>query len=479
MNFLYRKRLEYIFIVILSMTFNLGVAQKQWSLTECIEMAVDNNLQMVAIENNLENAGIAVRQSLHARYPSLSAGINLGNNYGRTVDPTSNSFITQSILSNTMSLNSGILLFNGFRITNSIDQARLNSNAFMKDKEQMKRDITLNVATAYLNILFAKENKSIAENQLAQTLAQKSFVEKLIRVGNSPENAIFDIDAQIALNEQNLVTSSNNLELGLLTLRQLMRLDAFMPFDIVTPKVNVNADFLSLLTIDELMEKAFRNQVGLEASEIRIAVAKKGEKIAGAGFYPTLSAGLSLGTNFSNRFQQIDRFEDRLVEQTIILQGNPVTIGVNQSIPVFSSIPYFDQLDNNLSYGFGVNLSVPIYSNYNVAASKARAVIGTKNAENNFEIQKDNLKVTVTQSYTEAKAAKARYDAAAKTFKAQSNVYKNAQKRFETGNLNTFELVRLKTAYETSQINVLIAEYDLFFRLKVLDFYLGNPIEIK
>ncbi|MFZ1705667.1 MAG: TolC family protein [Saprospiraceae bacterium] len=454
-------------------------SQKQWTLLECINMAVDNNLQMVAMENNIDNGVINLKQSIHSQFPGLQGGINLGNNFGRTVDPTSNSFITQSILSNGFSLNSSMVLFNGFSIRNTIDQAKLNNTALYKDREQLKRDIVLNVSTAYLNVLFAKENISIAENQLEQTINQRDFVLRMIQVGNSAENAIFDVDAQIAQNEQNLVTAKNSLELGKLTLRQAMRLDPSIPFDITTPSVTINTDMLDILTMDELTKSAFQNQVGLEASRLRIAVAEKGEKIAQAGFYPSLGIGGSLSSNFSNRFNQIKRFDEIILEQDIIFNGQEVTIGFPQSVPVFESIPYFDQLNNNLSYGFGLSLNIPIYSNNNIKAAKGRAEIATKTAANNYEIAKDNLKVTVTQSYTEAKAAKARFDASEKTFKAQQAVYDNAIKRFESGAINSFELVRVKSVFETAQTNFLIARYDLYFRLKVLDFYMGKPLNIE
>ncbi|MBK6563800.1 MAG: TolC family protein [Saprospiraceae bacterium] len=480
MNFLYRRLSGYILIVILSMTLNVATAQKKWSLMECVQMALDNNLQMVAVENNLELAEINLRQSQHARYPSLSGSVNLNNSFGRTVDPTTNSFINQSFLSNGLSLNSGVLLFNGFRINNTISQSRLNALASKKDINQLERDITLNVATAFLNVIFAKENITINENQLEQSIAQRELMQKMIRVGNSPENAIFDLDAQVAQNEQNLVTARNNLELANLTLRQLIRLDPAIPFDIQVPDIEVDKDLYTLLSIEELTENAFRNQPSLEASKLRINVAEKGEKIAEAGFYPTLSAGGSLITNFSNRFQQPSgNYFDTLIKQEIIFNGQPVFIESKQQIPIFESIPYFNQLNNNFSYGVGLNLSIPIYSNYSVRAAKSRAVVTTNNAKNNYEILKDNIKVTVAQSYAEAKAAKSRFEAAEKTFQAQSNVYNNALKRFETGNLNSYDLVRFKTLYETAQTNVLIAKYDLFFRYKVLDFYLGKPIVIK
>lgn len=467
-----------IIAAILCLPF-MGKSQKQFSLQECVNMAIEQNLQLESMDYNVENAEILLKQSRHVRYPNLSFGGNLGNNFGRTIDPTSNAFSTESILSNSFSLSSGVLLFNGFRINNTIEQSKLNTLAWKKDRQQLERDISLNVASAYLNVLFAKENITIAENQLTQTISQRESIEKMIRIGNSPENAIFDLDAQVAQNEQNVVTARNSLDLSLLTLRQLMRLDVNTPLDILTPPVSVEDDYLSLVTYDEILEKGLQNQVGLEAARLRIDAAKSGEKIAEAGYYPSLSMGFNLVSNFSNRFQQVERYESRQIDQDIVFNGQNVTIGFIQDVPVFSPIPYFEQMNNNLSYGIGLSLNVPIYSNYSVKGAALRSKISTATAKNNYEIQKDNVKVTVTQSYAEAKAARARYDAAMKSLTAQERVYNASLKRFETGGLNSYDLVRFKTLYDTAESNALIAKYDLFFRLKVLDFYLGRPIIIE
>ena len=456
-----------------------AMAQKQYNLRECVNIAIEQNRQLLSMDYNVENAELSLKQSRHARYPNLNFSANLSNNFGRTIDPTSNAFITQSILSNGFNLSSGVLLFNGFRIQNTIEQSKHSTLAWKKDREQLERDISLNVASAYLNVLFAKENIAIAEKQLAQTISQRELVEKMIRIGNSPDNAIFDLDAQVAQNEQSAVTARNSLDLAMLTLRQLMRLDPNIPLDIVTPPVTITPDYLSVVTFDEILEKGLANQVGLEAARLRVDAAMSGEKVAAAGYYPSISAGGNLVSNFSNRFQQVAGYETRQIDQEIIFNGQNVTIGFVQEVPLFEPIPYLNQLNNNLSYGVGVSLSMPIYSNYSVRASAQRAKINTATAQNNYEIQRDNAQVTITQAYTEARAAQARYDASMKSLAAQEKVYDAASKRFETGALNSYDLVRFKTLLDNAQSNALIAKYDLFFRLKVLDFYLGRPIVIE
>lgn len=468
----------YISTVLCFFLFSSLSSQKIWSLEECIVFAIDNNLQAKSVDNNLKLSEIDVIQSKHSRYPSFGLGSNLGWNFGRTIDPTRNEFITQSFFNNGISVNSGVILFNGFRIQNTIDQAIINNQAVRKDQEHIRNDIALNVATAYLNVLFAKENKLNAEVQLNQTIDQKNLLNKLILVGNRPENDILDLDAQIAQNEQNLIVADNNLNISLLTLRQLMRLESSIPFDIVSPIIAIEDSTYNLLEEEEVFQIAIKNQRNIEAANLRIRAAEVGEKIAASAQLPSINTGFSLGTNYSNRGFRIAGFREDIINQDIIFQGQEVEIGFPTTSPIIESTPYFDQISDNLSYGVGVSLNIPIYSNYNIRANKQRAQINTLNAKNNLEILSDNFRSVIMQSFAEAKAAKSRYNAAINTFKAQENLYNNSVKRFEIGALNSFDLVRVKSLMESSEINSLIAKYDYYFRLKVLDFYLGKPLKI-
>jgi len=471
------KRLSAICGVLI-LGLQLVCAQKVWTLEECISRAVEMNIQMQNLNNAVAGSMIDIKQAKNSQFPSLSVSTNLGLNFGRTIDPTRNEFITQTFLSNGLSVNSGVVLFNGFRIRNTIQQTYLNSSAIQKDKEQLERDLALNVATAYLNILFARENLKVVRLQMDQTQQQRQLLERLIAAGTRAPNDIYDLESQLAQNEQNVVIAQNNLESALLLLRQLIRLDPSMPLDIEAPPITIDDAAYALVNYDELFSSAKLFQKNLQAAELRIRAAELSRKIAAAGHFPTIGTGFNIASNYSNRFQQIAGFEETVINQDILFQGQEVTIGFKQNIPYFEPAPYTRQIRDNMFYGVGISLNMPIYNNYAVRAAKQRAALGVLNAKNNMETQMDNLRTSVLQALNESRASRSRYDAAIKNFTAQKNLYENTSKRFEAGSSNSFELARVKSLYEAADLSVLTAKYDYFFRLKILDFYLGRPIQL-
>jgi outer membrane protein len=456
----------------------LGTSQEVWGIEKCISYAIEKSLQIETSLNNLENSELDLNLAKHSRYPNLSASSNVGWNFGRTIDPTRNEFITETFFNNGFGLNTGMTLYNSNKINNRISQASTNNKASLKDVEQTKRDIALNVSSIYLNILFAKENLKNAENQFVLSNEQLIQLKKQIAVGNLPENDVMDIEAQLAMNEQSIVEAKNNLNINFLNLKQLLRLDPDYDLDIKAPELLMFETDPDVLTFNEVYESALKNQAGIHASELRLQSANLGEKIAKADYFPVLSVGGSTRTNYSNKGFSVSGFKDVTSYQDLIINNQEVQVGFKQSVPTFVETPYFDQFKSNLSYAVGFSLSIPIYNNNIVRSGVQRAKLNIKNAKlNNIQL-KENLKITIGQALSDARAAKARYQASAKSSKAQENLYRNAVKRFEIGNLNTFELTRIKTQMETQSVNELISKYEYFFRTKILDFYLGKQIKL-
>lgn len=453
-------------------------AQKAWTLQECVEKAIQENLQVSNGEIAVQSAAIDIVQSRHARLPNLSFNSNVGWNFGRTVDPTQNLFTTETFFSNGSTFSSNVVLFNGNRINNLQKQSLANHQAAQKDLEQVKRDISLQVATIYLNILFAQENIVNAERQLASTQDQLTLLNKQIAVGNLPENNRLEVEAQIAVNEQSIIENQNLLQIQQLNLKQLLRLNLDENIDIVVPKNLESSIDPDLITFEQLFEKAQANQASLFAADWRIQSAVLNEKITRAEALPALLAAGNLRTNYSNKGYNITGYDQTIVEQDIYFNNQSATIGIPQNVPILQQTPFFDQINNNLSYGIGISLNIPIYNNYSIKSNQQRAKLNTEKAKIGYEQALESLKTTVAQAYADAKAAKVRYKATEKTQNAQSMVYLNALKRFELGNTSIFELNRLKALSESAETNYLIAKYDYIFRSRVLDYYLGNPIQI-
>ena len=469
--------LSYVCILSL-LSISPTIAQEKWGLEKCITYALDNSLQVQRSDVNLSSSEIDVNQARHSRYPSLSGSTNVGWNFGRTIDPTNNQFVTETFFNNGFNLSSNVILYNAGKVNNTVKQTINNNKASKKDLEQAKRDIALNVATAYLNILFSKENLQNANTQLALTADQKLLLQKQIAVGNRPENDILDLDAQLATNEQSVVEAENNLMINMLNLKQLLRLEPDYDMDILDPaSIELGTD-PDIITFKEVYDAAVNNQANIAAGELRVQSAMIGEKIAHADLLPRIGAGISSSTNYSNKGITVTGYETVVGYQNIIFYGQSTQIGIEQEVPNFSKKAYFDQFTDNISYGLGVSMSIPIYNNNSARAGIQRAKLNTTSAQLNYTQLKETLKITIGQALSDAKAAKSRFQATNKTLLAQKNLYENAVKRFEIGNMNAFELTRLKTQMETSSVNLLIAKYDYLFKTKVLDFYLGKPIKL-
>ncbi|MFT4533096.1 MAG: outer membrane protein [Saprospiraceae bacterium] len=466
----------FLLLVFLSVA---GQSQENWSLQRCIEHAIENNLSIEQAELGVQFADIDVTQAKHNKYPTLNASSSLNNNFGRSIDPVTNDFITQSFVSNNVGLQTGVTIFNGFRIANSLKQAKIDQNASLSDLDQSKRDISLAVANNYLSALFADENLAIAKSQLETSNEQLSQTDKLINAGVRPANESLDILAQIAANEQQVIAAENSKVISLLGLKRLLRLEPNVSMVLEIPSnVNVESD-PDILTFSDVYNSALQSQPNVKAGNLRIESARMGEKISKSGIMPRVSAFGSVGSNYNNKAQKFENFNDILIDTDVVINGDPATLGQLRSIPLsVSDNPYFNQLEENLSYGVGLSLNVPIYNNYSARLGIERSKLNVLNAENQNEQLKEQLKTTVQQALADARASKRKLNASEKSVDASNASFNNAEKRFNAGTINTFEYVTIKNALAQAEVNAVIAKYEYLFALKIIDFYMGKPIKL-
>ncbi len=456
-----------------------GQAQEKWSLQRCIEYALENNLTIEQAELGVQNADISVTQAKHNRYPTLNASSSLNKNFGRSIDPVTNDFISQSFVGNNISLQSGVTLFNGFRIANSLKQAKIDQVASKYDLDQSKRDISLAVANNYLSGLFADENLAIANTQLETSKEQLVQTEKLINAGLRPANESLDILAQIANNEQQVIAAENSKVIALLGLKRLLRLEPEVDMVLEVPTdVTVESD-PDLLTFTDVYNSALQSQPNVKAGDARIESARMGEKISKSGTMPRLTAFGSVQSNYNDQAPLFEDFMDVLVPSDVVINGENAVLSELRSIPtVISEKPYFTQVDENLSYGVGLSLNVPIYNNYTARLGMERAKINILNTENQNAQLKEQLKTTVQQVLADAKAAKRRLNATQRSVEASKASFDNADKSFNAGTINTFQYVTLKNALAQAEVNAVIAKYEYLFALKIIDFYMGKPLKL-
>ncbi len=469
-------------IVLATLFLHPGLAQAQeataWSLEDCIHHALENNLRIKQQKLSVELARESLRQSQSNRLPSLNANASHNYNFGRTLDPITNEFITERVRGNNFSLSSGVTLFSGFQISNSIKRDRYELEASRYNVEALENDISLAVASAYLQILFNKELLENTINQLEVTRQQVARTIRLVEAGTLARGSLLTIQAQEASEELQLVNAENQLRTAYLDLMQLLDLQDTKGFEIEVPDIEIELSETVAFSPLQLFETATQIQPDIRSAELSVSIAEKGHKIARGGFSPSLSLSGGLGTGYS---------EARL-EIAEVIAADPRQIGQTASgeavfAPSFNyktqTIPFMDQLEENLNRSIGFNLRIPIFNSLQVRSNVGRSKIALENARIQRQIVHDQLFKTIQQAHQDADAALKRYMSTEKNVAALEEAFRYTEERFNVGMVNTIEYNDAKNRLSAAQSEMLQSKYQYVFRVQVLDFYIGNPITLK
>lgn len=471
-------RFLWICFLISGAAFMVQAQEELWTLQRCIDRAEQKNISLNISALDVESADIQGKRAAHSRYPNLNGTASFGYNFGRTIDPTSNEFIATSLGFNSISLNAGMTLFAANRINNSIRQAKVNKEAALATYEQARQDLALQVANLYLNALLAKENLAIAQAQYDNTLNQLKRNRILAREGALNKATLLDFEAEEASQAQNLITAENTLQLALLQLKQALLIPADEAFDIIKPDFQINPSAYEIQASKYVYQSALITQYSIKAAELNLESARFEKRIAQAAFYPSLTLGGNLNSNYSTQGRTL--LGTDLVTQQFPASFNGETgiVSFASPQPIFEDANWATQIDENLGYGFGLQLNVPIYTNYANAASYQLAKISEVRAEKQLNLREQSVRIDVERAVTDLKAASKSYRASERSFEASDVAYQNALKQFELGTISSFDLFNVQQRQQTAQQQLLLAKYDYLFRQKIVDFYLGQPIKL-
>lgn len=456
-------------------------AQDVWTLQQCIQYARDNNLSVKQAEATVRTAQLSERQAKASRLPNVSASFSAGEQFGRTIDPTTNAFSTVAIGQSSVGLNAGVPLFSGGQIHHSVKQASWNLKASEADASQTINNLSLQIAQAYLTILLNQEQLESARERLAQSRRQLDATLKMIDAGSMPRAERYTLDAQIAREEQTVVVAENNLELAFLTLKQLLQLEPDFNLQVERPVFEIPADANpDVLTLSPVYEQALNTQPSVQSAAFRIKAAEEGVKVARSSYWPTVSLGANMNSFYSTAFQKatITQGPDQKITQNVEIGGQIVEVGFFQ--PTFnttlSDVSYLTQLDQNFGQGIGLSINIPIYQNGRVRLGVEQARLGVINAQLQDNQTRQQLKNDIQTAIANARSARLQLVAAQKTVDATRIAYENAQKRHTLGAVNTLELTTAKNNFDIAENDLIIAKYDYLFRLKILDFYQGKSL---
>lgn len=427
----------------------VSLAQRDWDLQKCIDYALENNIQIRQQQTNTDYYGNELKQSKNNRLPYLSGNLSNSFNFGRSLQ-YDNTYADYNSNQTNGSLSANITLWNAMALKKSIDMAGYNLKASLEDLQKAKDDIILNVAAAYLQILFAQELVQVAEDQLAVTNLQIERTRKLVDAGSLAKGSLLEIEAQYAQEELNLVNQQNELQLSYLNLYQLLELPASEHFKIVTPELPVVTANRALLSSIEVFNSAVQNRPEVKSAAFKLGSFREQIGLARSSLYPTLSMGFDYYTSYNNKYEDLE--------------------GVK--------IPFSDQLKNNERYGFGVNMSIPVFNRFQARTEIKNAELQAINQEMELQNTKNVLRKEIEQAYTNALAALKKYIASNKAVESMKEAFRYTEEKFNVGMVNSVEYNQAKNNLTKATSDLAQAKYDYIFRSKILDFYNGVPIEL-
>lgn len=456
-------------------------AQKTlWTLQECVDYALANNLQVKRSELSLELSSIDKRQAKLALLPYANAFISYGYNWGRGIDPVTNQFISSQRNGYTsLGASGGVDIFNGFRLQSSIKQTSAEFEASGEDLRKTRNDVTLDVISLFINVVFNKELLENARLQLASSTQQFERTRKLVAAGALPKSNELNLDAQVATNELNLINQENALNLSLLQLQQALQIPATDNFDVEVPDISAE-DLVLEQTREEIFSIARNTMPEIRSANLRIESTRYGVKASRGNLFPRLSLSGSFNSNYSSasatRFVPDGGFTT--FETGYFVEGTNAPVYSMQPTGSFREIYGFnDQVKDNLYKSVSMTLSIPIFNNLNARANVQRAMISNEQARINAREVENVLRQTVETSYNNALAASKAYNSSLRQVEAREEAFRMVQQRWENGAANYVEYQVAENDLFRARSDLSRGKYEFIFRKKILDFYLGNPLE--
>jgi outer membrane protein len=460
-----------------------GQDGKKWTLEECVEYAHENNLNVQRGELNMRNNEALLRQSQLSRIPTLSMNVFNGWRSGRSIDPTTNTFVTNTFLTNGFNWNSNVMLYNGMQQVNAVRQGRKDMEAAYYDLQKTRNDVALDVVGGYLNVVFARELLENARTQLASTQAQLDQTEKLVEAGSLPVTNLLNLQSELASNEVQVINRENDVQFAMLQLKQFLQIPASEDFDIVTPEFGQQKFEMVPYTAEGVYREALETQPEIKSADLSIESATLGERIARGAQVPRLSLGLSASTNYSDQFQTPtgETQTIQIPSRTIgYLQSDPSMLV--QSIPFQEVVPITEvrgvgsQWIDNRGFNIGFNLAIPIFQGYQIRTGIQQARLQRESAEIAATETKNILRQTIETAYNDAQAASKVFEAAEKQVAALEESFRATERSYNLGAANFLDYQVASNNLFQARSDLVRAKFDYIFKLKILDFYLGNPL---
>ena len=433
-------------ILFAGLLFLQGQAQEKWSLQKCIDYALANNIVVKQCKITTDYQQNELNQAKNNRLPNLNANVSQDYNFGRS-QQLDGTYIARNVASSSFSIGTSAVIFSGNKLNNNIEDQNYSLKKSFEDLQKAKDDLTLNIASEYLEILFAKELIKVAEAQVDQSAKQIERTKDLVTAGKLAEGSLLELEAQKANEELDLVNRQNSLQISLLNLAQLLELESHANFDVEIPELPEIKAETSVIASSGIYEKAVVSRPEIKSAEFQLKSAETQLKIAKSALYPTLSASAGFGDSYYNLINVV---EDK----------------------------FGTQLKNNHGESLGLALSIPIFNQFQNKTNIENSNLQILSKKLELESAKKNLLKEIEQAYTNAVAALKKYNANQVAVQSMQESFRYVDEKYNVGRVNSVEYNDAKSKLAIAESDLIQAKYDFIFRSKILDFYNGIPIQL-
>jgi len=432
------------------------LAQKVWTLEDCINHALEHNIRIKQSYLDVETSEISQLESKLNFLPSLNGQATHSYGWGRSIDLATYNYVDQQSQQSYFDVNSSLTLFNGFQKINTLKQRRSEYLAAKYQSDKIKNDISLNVAGNYLQILFNRELLDNARRQHEISEQQESRTSKLVEAGTLARGSLLEIQAQLANEEVSVVQAENQLNLAFLDLLQLLEIEAETKIEIDNPQLVVK-DAPEMLPVSYIYNTALGVMPEIKTAELNYEATERALAVAKGNRSPSLSMNAGFGTNYSDQIRASNDFND----------------------PLYNDVkPFNDQIKDNRNTTLSFRLSIPIFNGYQASSYISRSNVNLLNANYNLELTKNTLRKNVETAYSDAIAAYKSFQARQKSLKSLNESFKYTEQKFNVGMVNALDYNTAKNQLAIAESDLLSAKYDFIFKLKILEFYLGKTLTL-
>ena len=444
-----------------------------YNLQECIDLALENNLDLKSADLNSQSAEVNFKRSRNALLPTINGSYNIGKASGRSINPFTNTYIDEQLTFSNAGLSLNTTVFNGFRLLNQWKMEKLNWKAAAMEKEDQRLNLILNVTLAYLQVVNTQDLYNIAKNRLQSTQDQLDRLDAMYEeeMGNPAEYR--DFQGLKATDEANMITAKNNFDDATTLLKELLNTQT--NFNVAAIDIPENFDVYNN-SLEEVYDQALENMSIVKAGEFRLQASKKSVAVARANFVPEISFFANLNTNYSSVAQIFNETGSSIIEtgDFVTLGGVDYPVLREQTNFIGEDISYKDQFENNLFSTIGVQVNIPLFNGFESKNRVALEKIRKEEADVNLNRIKLQLRSAIEQTYKDMTAAYDRYQ----VLQSQNEAYKESMRineiRFTNGVDNSVSYIISKNNLENAKVNLNNVKYEYLLRLKLLDYYTGQ-----